>query len=361
MERKLGTLSYNPKEFIPMYNGSGSNRFWEFMQGKIRQNIVAACYNDSLTPEQVSLETGIPLPYLDSEIDALVDREILVKEGGHYKANVIILTAECTEEVVRSAAPYHEKIAGLITEFLETGIPAFRQIGFVGADFSENTLRWQLMTFLLRECAISGGQEENEVQPVTAWGERAYIWLAERGNALSNNLLNYCTVDSGKGDLIHFIDYLPAPQNDHHDFYGNDYRINILCDIARGECTKFSEYDLEEVAGLVRKGYVLKEPDTYTVSMPLFTPSQYSAACRLVKNFVTEKLEETIHEINLASARVIGEHAPRHLRGQVPGIAGIGRMVNVGCIPLRMLIERKVLSVDWNPLEMAGMQIRLNQ
>ncbi len=359
MERRLGTLSYNPKTFVPMYHGGGPNRFWEFMQSKIRQNIVEACYNDSLTPEQISLETGIPLPYLDSEISALADREILIKEGAHYKANIIILTSECTDEIIRSAAPWHKEIAGLLAEFLETGLPAFREIGFFGADFSDNTLRWQLMTFFLRESAISG-MPEDEVKPLTAWGDRAYLWLAEKGNALDNNLFSYCTVDSSKGDLIHFIDYLPAPKSDHHDFYGNDYMINILCDIARGDCAKFSEYDLEAVAELVRKGYVLKGPDTYTVSMPLFTPSQYSAVCRLVKNFVTEKLEKTIHEINRSSARIIGEHTPKHLQDRVPAIARNGRMVNTACIPLRILIDRKILTSDWNPMEMPTMQIRLN-
>lgn len=360
MERKLGTLSYNPKTFIPMYHGSGPNRFWEFMQSKNRQNIVEACYNDSLIPEQISLETGIPMPYLDSEISALVDREILIKEGAHYKANIIILTAECTAEIIRSAAPWHEEIASLLAVFLETSVPAFREIGFFGAGFSDNTLRWQLMTFFLRESAISG-RPEDEAKPLTAWGDRAYLWLAENGNALNNNLFNYCTVDSSKGDLIHFIDYLPAPMSDHHDFYGNDHMINILCDIARRDCAKFSEYDLETVAELVRKGYVLKGSDTYTVSMPLYTPAQYSAVCRLVKNFVTEKLEKTIHEINLTSAQIIGEHTPKHLQNRVPGIARTGRMVNTACIPLRILIDRKVLNSDWNPMEMSTMQIRLNR
>jgi len=71
MERNLGELSYNPKTLIPMYNGEGPNHFWNFMQSKIKQNIVSACYNDALTVQQISLETGIPLPYLDNEIKEL--------------------------------------------------------------------------------------------------------------------------------------------------------------------------------------------------------------------------------------------------------------------------------------------------
>ena len=87
MERKLGTLSYNPKNFVPFYNGSGPNRFYGFMQSKIRQNIVSSCYNDSLTAEQISLETGIPLPYLDSEIKSLTDNALLLKETNYKKSS----------------------------------------------------------------------------------------------------------------------------------------------------------------------------------------------------------------------------------------------------------------------------------
>lgn len=74
MERKLGKLSYNPKKFIPNYSGEGPNRFYAYMNNLIRQNIVLACYNDSLTPERISLETGIPLPYLDDEILELTNK-----------------------------------------------------------------------------------------------------------------------------------------------------------------------------------------------------------------------------------------------------------------------------------------------
>ncbi len=114
MERNLGELSYNPKTLIPLYNGEGPNHFWDFMQSKIKQNIVTACYNDALTVQQISLATGIPLPYLDNEIKELENRKIIIKDRNHYKANVIIVTAECTDEIDREVAKYHNQIADKI-------------------------------------------------------------------------------------------------------------------------------------------------------------------------------------------------------------------------------------------------------
>ena len=160
MQRDLGRLSYDPKTLIPLYSGEGPNRFADFMQSRIRQNILSACYNDSLTAQQISLETGIPLPYLDDEIAQMESRGMLVRDGRHYKANVIVITAECQDEIDRAAVGYHEQIADMAERFLSEKIDDFISIGFVGSDFSENTLRWQLAAVLFRAIAFadpSGG------------------------------------------------------------------------------------------------------------------------------------------------------------------------------------------------------------
>lgn len=360
MERRLGELSYNPKDLAPKYLGSGPNRFWEFMQSKIRQNILDACYQDALTQEQISLETGIPLPYMDSDIIALLEKGILLKEGSRYRANIIILTSECMDEIFRNSAAYHEKIADAMAEFLETKLAAFRQIGFAGADFTDNTLRWQMMTFLIRKIQGLGGAGDGGEAPLTVWGDRAYLWLEEQGNALGKDLFNFCAVESSRGDWVYFIDYLPSPCGSHRDFYGNQYLTNVICDIARGNCGDFSKYDLESVAELIQKGYVLKKKDTYAAAMPLFTKAQYAAACKLAHDFVEEKMGEALQELNGIFVRTLKEHTPRHLQNQVSGIACAGRFSNAECIPFRLVLDRKVLNTDWNPMEMPTIQIELN-
>ena len=364
MERKLGTLSYNPKTLTPLYNGSGPNRFWDFMQSKVRQNIVNACYNDSLTSEQISLETGIPLPYLDEEINAMTGKRILIKDGTHYKANVIIITSDCNDEISRCVSIYHEKIADIISEFLETRLDDFKKIGFAGNNFSENSLRWQLMTFVLTAISTYDTNifENNDASelPQTAWGDYAYLWLVETDKTVNNHIFNFSQQNSRQGDRIHFFDYLPNPKGNHHDFYGNERYINIICDIAKGKSDNFSEYDLEAVAEMIRKGYVIMTNGDYEVAMPVFTMNQYARAVDLVKEFVYEKLGDTIKDIDKSAAKILSEHTPKHLQNQVAGISGMDKFVNAGCIPTSILIERRVLNTNWNPLEMPTTFIVLN-
>ena len=351
MERKLGNLSYNPKSFTPLYHGSGPNRWWEFMGGKIRQNIALACYNDSLTSEQISLETGIPLPYLDDEINALVEKNILLKDGTHYRTNVIIITKECFDETERALVEYHGKIADSVILFIGEYYEKFKAIGFEGCDFSENTLRWQLLAMILRQIVYIGSGNHSDI-PESPWGGNAYFWLTE-SSANDRYLFNYCTCNDNVGDQIHFLDYLPKIKGDHHDFFGDQKRsVNIVCDIVRGETSKFSEYDLEFISELIRKGYVLKTENGYKLAMPVFTVSRYEAVLADISEFIDKEISPIIREIGHVSAKILKAHTPKHLQKQVAGIVSVSGFVDTVCEPANILLEKGFIHTDWNAVEM---------
>jgi len=356
MERKLGTLSYNPKTYIPMYNGSGPNKFWSFMQSKVKQNIVDACYNDSLTAEQISLELGIPLPYLEEEIKALCDRKILVKEGTRYESNIMVIDADCKEKMLSESDKYREKIAEKIAAFLAKDLESFRFIGFAGNDFSENTLRWQLvrlvfLSIMTYKTKILKCDDASEL-PQTAWGDHAYIWLMEQSEVMDRYLFNYSQVYGRHGDRVCFFDYKPSPKGDHHDFYGNERYINIFCDIVRGHAKELSEYDREAVAEMIRKGYVIQDENGYQVTTTVFTEAQYQQALNMAETFVKEELGDALEAMDAASEKVLRDHTPRYLQDQVKGIAGMDKFLCGVCLPAQILIDKKVLSTAWHPCEM---------
>ncbi len=350
MERTLGELSYNPKTLHPMYHGQGPNRFYDFMQSKIKQNIVSACYNDALTVQQISIETGIPLPYLDDEIKSLEDKCVLIKDGNHYKTNIIIITSECANEIDRAMSKYPDMIADKIESFINKNLEGYKKIGFAGSDFSENTLRWQLLAILFRSiCKLYG---QTPPAPKTGWGENAFIWCVE--NLSETYMLNYCGVDSKQGDSINFFDYLSLEnrKGDHHDFYGNDRYINIFCDICRRESKDFSEYDLEAVADMIKKGYVVKTENSYRATVPIYTSEQFDRIKTLADAFVYDEMTAIIDEMDKISAQILSSHTPKHLQNQILGVASTDKFINAVCIPATRLIDKHFLSTVWHPLEM---------
>lgn len=361
MERKLGELSYNPKDLIPMYSGEGPNYFWDFMQSKIRQNIIGACYNDSLTPQQISLETGIPLPYLDDEIEALTQKNLIIKDGKHYKTNIIVITSDCNNELDRNAAVYHTKIADGINDFISANLSELKAIGFIGSDFSENSMRWILATLIFRATMNCNAGITLPDMPTTVWGEKAYLFCTEKTPETNEQIFAYSGMNSKDKDALLFFDYRPNPNGDHHDFFGNDRYINILCDIAKGKSESFSEYDLEAVAEMIRLGYVKKAEDTFKLALPIFTNEQYEKAYALAKKFVDEELSNILNNLNSSAVKILSNHTPKHLQEQVSGIAALAKFINAISVPATVMIEKNYLSTDWKVLEMPTNFVILNK
>ena len=72
----------------------------------------------------------------------------------------------------------------------------------------------------------------------------------------------------------------------------------------------------------------------------------------LAAGFVCDGLQWIIRDMNSSAERILGAYTPRHLQGQVAGIAAMDKFVNAVCMPASILIDRRVLSTAWHPLEM---------
>lgn len=158
-----------------------------------------------------------------------------------------------------------------------------------------------------------------------------------------------------------FLDYLPDPKGNHHDFWGKPQRVNIACDIVRGKHKPLSEYDLETLAEMVRMGYVLNENGDYRLSFPVYTKAKYEKARGLAARFVDDSLADTLAVLNETATTALREHSPRHLHNQDPGIAAMDNFINTIYLPADIMIEKGYLSTVWHPCVMPSSFIVLNQ
>ena len=344
MERKLGELSYNPKKLLPRYSGEGPNYFYSYMNNLIRQNIILACFNDQLTPSEIGLEVGIPLPYLDDEISELCARKLLCKNGSRYSANIVVVDRDCLAEIADKSSRYYEEIADKITAFVDGYLDEYRAV--IDTRFSENTLRWQLAALLLRQIRGCAFGEIGEPQ-VTGWGERADIWLEEDAGELNSSCFNYCTLYSHDNDTLSFFDYLPAPRGDHHDFYQRQQYVDIFCDIAKNKPKQFSDYDTNIIRELCKKGYITDNNGQYTAALPVYTAAQYGKIEAAVERYMYENLGETLTTIDKIAAGVYTEHCPKPLAAAAKRISGHSKFIQAVAKPTKLLIERGYLNTDY--------------
>lgn len=357
MDRQPGTLSYRPREFDACYVGTGPNAFWNLMKRLISQNILAACSLTPLTPEQISVEIGVPLPYLDGEIAELLERRMLLREGGKVRAGILLVSADCIRETADKNAALYRQIADRLSAFLDERLDAFRAIGFRGCDFSEMTLRWQLATLVFRQAQGYTGDRPEIPMPETAWGDRAFLFLREKADVHCANVA-FSAMTSRRDDQLLFYDYMGNPPGNHHDLWSRPQSIDLLCEIVRGAMPE-SGYDRESAEELVRRGFLRRDGERLLPTMPVFTQAQFDAAMALAAAFVQEKLANMLWALDDMAERVLREHSPKYLHAQIPGVVQACRITHAVEAPLARLTDSGALSAGWLPGELPGMQIIL--
>ena len=117
----------------------------------IRQNICLLCYGEhGKTIDELTEMTGIPKPYLEFDLDWLVEHEFLLLEGKKYITNFGIKNRrhfQNVKEIYMSAKDNYYKV---IIDYLNAQEKEIRNIGFHGCEFDWNKLLWSVLTLYLR-------------------------------------------------------------------------------------------------------------------------------------------------------------------------------------------------------------------
>ena len=110
MAREFGKLSYKPENISFINNGlhGANNEPWNYISRSLCKNIMLAAYRMPSTAEELAIEVGVALPYMEEELSALVDATLMKKNGNKYETNIFIVSAEAQEQIyehVRGIAP----------------------------------------------------------------------------------------------------------------------------------------------------------------------------------------------------------------------------------------------------------------
>ena len=101
MAREFGKLSYNPENISFINNGlyGVNGEPWNFISRSLCKNILLAAYRAPSTAEELAMEVGVALPYMEEELHALVNATLMKKNGNKYETNFFIVSAEAQEKI----------------------------------------------------------------------------------------------------------------------------------------------------------------------------------------------------------------------------------------------------------------------
>ena len=158
MERFYNNMNDNLNIIKPgrLYLGSSGNTgpdpdIKRVNNNLIRQNICLLCYGDNgKTIDEFTEMTGIPKPYLEFDLDWLVDREFLLLENKKYITNFGIKDRQHFYNVRDIYIKYKDKYYKKIIDYFNSHEQDIRNIGFYGCDFDWNKLLWTILTLYLQ-------------------------------------------------------------------------------------------------------------------------------------------------------------------------------------------------------------------
>lgn len=150
MAREFGKRSYNPENVSFMASGSQPSGLpWKVVERKIPENILLQASNNPSTLEELSIELGIALPYMEEEVDILYNATLLEKQGDKYVTNFFILDKDCHTEVYFALRKTSNERSRLINELINEKLPEIRALGIAGDHIDDNTIRWWLVPDLI--------------------------------------------------------------------------------------------------------------------------------------------------------------------------------------------------------------------
>lgn len=346
MERTYGQQSYAPKELTLLFWGNGTNRYYNLCDSKISQNILFACYNDNLTAEQISLEIGVALPYMEDKLSELYEYDLLKKDGNRYSTNIVIFTDDFSKEVNVKTAELRERIAVLLTDSISRQETAVRNIGFYGADMRGNSFAWQMVGFILYRAVIDILQNKiKAIYPKDKFGTECFVWAVEKGehSAWESQFgFGISNVVNDNGDYIQFMDFPINGEMVHHYFFNRQTATNVFLNIAKRNTAHFSENDLAVAADMVRKGYVFSKENGLFVNAPVLTKEQH----QMLKEMFSESAMRIAYEAEALMETVTGilkNHVPSYLKRLAKDMAYLRLFEDAISAPVSILCDRKFL------------------
>ena len=101
MAREFGKLSYNPEEIDFICNGlfGTDGEPGNYISRILCKNILLAAYRTPSTAEELAMEVGVALPYMEEELRGLVDATLMKKNGNKYETNFFIVSADAQEKI----------------------------------------------------------------------------------------------------------------------------------------------------------------------------------------------------------------------------------------------------------------------
>lgn len=270
MARTFGKLSYAPEEIeFSQSGGKSANNspdkfLYEPMYEKICKNILIEAYRNPSTLQELSIELGIAMPYLEGFVEEMTKETLLVKTGkkadaATYETNFVILSAEAERKMVDKLTQIQSAFVQSAEEYLKSArelqLAAGNHILGEYQDYEEQ--KWTLALRLADDIQWSIYDKRNlqfnydtvrpdggswDIMGVQEYHGPSFPWVGHSCGAMQTG---------ERMDM--FVTDKQAEEENNKTIACMWTNVMVLHQILKGQADQVSERELESVREFVRK------------------------------------------------------------------------------------------------------------
>ena len=164
MTREFGVRSYKPEDVRFGCSCDSFGEFgqpWTILNHKIYKNIFLEAYGNPSTAEELSLELGVALPYMEEELQYLTDQTLLTKDGNKYETAFPILSKHAQEKMWAYNESLIVPITSLFIKLIDTFTKACEAhgISYYGTYSSYEDAKWTILMSAFDSFVFSASPE----------------------------------------------------------------------------------------------------------------------------------------------------------------------------------------------------------
>lgn len=289
----------------------------------LMQNILLACYDQGRTAAELAEMLGVARPYIEHDIDWLVEREFLAEEKGCYFTTFMISTCTQEHQIYCVYEAHKEALSGAICQYLIDHEEDIRRIGFIGCDKPMNKLLWTLIYFFTMELDMPCKPPEKPYRP-----DGGRYWplgfdrsdfdpdhpranFAYNGGMYSDGFNWFGLHDFGISEIESMMDGW-TPEYLH-------LRM-LLVKLIRGgfDVNLVTEEEKFTLAQLIEKGFLFMEDGRLTPNFLIFTGEQHDALRREIFAPLAEALQPELAALARDLHALSLSKLPPHLKHLAP-------------------------------------------
>ncbi len=328
MAREFGKRSYNPEQIVYSNICTAPGELgqpWTLMEPKLNQNIFLACYDNPMTAEELAIEVGVALPYMEDAVKHLAVQTLLIKRADKYETNFPIISREAQQKLHFYYEEIIPSLVALLSENIDRFMAQYREAGvcYYGEYQNYEEAKWMLILDFYK----------------------SLYSLCE--NSPKVKLGNTKRPNRGMWDVIGFekCDFCPDIVGFHCQYHGFVHYRFGYCGIQDRTPANLSEIEARELRlmverkkaenisaaeRLVKYGYAYKKENKYIPNVVVIRKSNDQAFLKFCnkKKFSAEFTEhadarkrlhegilDTIAKINIAVREIIYSDLPECIRG----------------------------------------------